>query len=241
MNARDALKKLKPLKANKPAKKTSTRRTTAKPALASELVAALERTWETIQRNHLGIPNAVLIVGSGTENPRRRKWGHFGADRWTDTNAEGKRPEVMIAGERLAHGAEAVLGTLLHEAAHGANAAANIKDTSRQGRFHNAAFKSAAEHLGLTVTQNETNGWSDTEPTPETLANYRAALADLRGALELHRQEEAEKPAKEKEPDRNGLKCQCDCGRIIRVARAVLEAGEITCSICDAPFQPVDA
>ena len=53
------------------------------------------------------------------------------------------RPEVFIATELLADGAADVFGVLLHEAAHAIAAARDIKDTSRQGRYHNAASNSS--------------------------------------------------------------------------------------------------
>ena len=59
------------------------------------------------------------------------------------------RPEVFITSELLADGAADVFGVLLHEAAHAIAAARGAKDTSRQGRYHNARFKLIAEEVGL--------------------------------------------------------------------------------------------
>lgn len=36
----------------------------------------------------------------------------------------------------------------------------------------------------------------------------------------------------------NGQSCTCECGRRIRVAPSVLEAGPITCGVCGSPFEP---
>ena len=57
----------------------------------------------------------------------------------------------MISGEGLRRTARDVLGVLLHEAAHALAAARGIKDTSRQGRYHNTQYKTLAEELGITV------------------------------------------------------------------------------------------
>src|SRR6266545_1119836 len=57
-------------------------------------------------------------------------------------------PDVVIitgGGEGLRRGARDVLATMLHEAGHGLAAARNLKDTSRQGRYHNAKYKALAE------------------------------------------------------------------------------------------------
>lgn len=69
-----------------------------------------------------------------------------------------------------------------------------------------------AEELGVTVTKDPGIGWS-----PTTLA-----------AATVERRQEAE-PA--------GV---CSCGRWIRVAPSVLEAGPITCGVCGADFEPED-
>ena len=83
---------------------------------ASLLVAALEHAWATIRARHPQVPEAVLVVASGSSG-RRLKWGHFAASRWQQ--AGNHHPEVLVGGEGLARGAREVLATLLHEAAHG--------------------------------------------------------------------------------------------------------------------------
>src|SRR6266700_2169878 len=102
---------------------------------ASVLVAALERAWTAIRARHPQVPEVVMAVASGSVGRRGElKLGHFADRRWTVTTAE--RPELFVGGEGLAAGAVEVLGTLLHEAAHGLAATRGIQDTSRQGRYH---------------------------------------------------------------------------------------------------------
>jgi hypothetical protein len=55
-----------------------------------------------------------------------------------------------------------VLGTLLHEAAHGLAHARKISDTSRQGRYHNRRYATLAGELGLDVAHLQPIGWSAT-------------------------------------------------------------------------------
>jgi hypothetical protein len=102
----------------------------------SRLVAALEAAWGAIGTHHPEVPDAVLVMASGSD-PRSRALtlGHFTAGRWHLPD-DTRRPEVLVSGEGLRRGAVDVLGTLLHEAAHGLAHARRIKDTSRQGRYH---------------------------------------------------------------------------------------------------------
>ena len=108
---------------------------------ASRLVAALERTWTAIRDRHPEVPEVVLVVAAGSDpRGKRLTLGHFAAGRWQlAISADGQsaeRAEVLVGGEGLRRGPVDVLGTLLHEAAHGLAHARGISDTSRQGRYH---------------------------------------------------------------------------------------------------------
>lgn len=217
---------------------------------ASTLVAALEDIWAQAQERHPEIPDVVLIVGQGTSrsNPGLVKLGHYAHGR-RDVAGDA-RPEVLVGGEGLQRGAADVLGTLLHEAAHGIAAATNVQDTSRGGRYHNARFKAIAESLGLTIERHPIIGWSLTSVPESTADAYD--LDGLDAALVLYRRAESAlggvlggKPGggtdgaavAGSEPKRRGnVKATCECDRAIRVAPTVLAAGPITCGVCNTPF-----
>ena len=151
-------------------------------ALSSPLVAALESAWSAIQARHSDLPDVVIVLASGSVGAPRGalKLGHFAAMRWTHADAaptaqEGARaalPEVFVGGEGLALGAVDVLGTLLHEATHALAHVRGIKDTSRQGRFHNRRFRDLASEIGLEVQQVPVIGWSDTHVPDTTRTEY---------------------------------------------------------------------
>ena len=154
--------------------------------------------------------------------------------RWHDDARQ--LPEVFIGGEGFARGPADVLGTLLHEAAHALADARGIKDTSRQGRWHNARFKTLATELGIEVTKDPRLGWSPTTLPEHTRSAYADTIDQLGRALRMHRSAEL--------TGGNGTKtktpppCVCDCGRRIRVAPTVIAAGPITCGVCGADFAP---
>lgn len=134
------------------------------------LVTALEAIWLAIQERHPDVPDVVLTLGAGSlgERAGQLRLGHFAADRWQHGEHE-RLPELFVGGEGLQRRPVEILGTLLHEAAHAVAHVRGIKDTSRQGRFHNTRFKALAEELGITVATTGNIGWSN-GIVPETIA-----------------------------------------------------------------------
>jgi hypothetical protein len=231
------------------------------PVRSAPIVAALERAWDAIRHRHAELPRVVMVVASGSDGAPAGwlKLGHFAAMRWQ--TGEGLLPEVFVGGEGLAAGPTAVLGTLLHEAAHAIAEVRGIKDTSRQGRYHNQRYADLARILGLDVTQVAPIGWSGTSVPEATAATYADTIKDLTEALTIFRHPESGQFAagdpsddtahggdrtRTRRPRRpgagssgNGLSCTCECGRRIRVAPSVLAAGEITCEICGTGFASI--
>jgi SprT-like family len=129
----------------------------------------LEATWMEIRRRNPDIPAVVIIIASGTHRKHPR-FGYHAPGRW---NVAGEqRTEIMISGEGLRRSPADVLATLLHEAAHALAHARGIKDTSRQGRYHNKHFKTCAEELGLATDHDDRNGWAASTITPAAQAAY---------------------------------------------------------------------
>jgi hypothetical protein len=200
----------------------------------AELVLALETSWAAIRANHTEVPAVVIIVGSGTAT-KHAKYGHFAPVRWQ--HGEQRLAEVLISGEGLKRPVEEVFTTLLHEAAHALADVREIKDTSRQGRWHNQKFAELAAELGLDATKDPRIGWSLCTLRKQTAATYSVVLADLKKALIAYRHPEAIGTGKEKNSN-NAVACACQCPRRIRVAKAVLAEGEITCGVCGSTFEP---
>lgn len=217
------------------------------PTITEQLVAALEAAWRAIRAQHPEVPGVVLTFGSGTLGKRGKgevTWGHFARGRWQLTEpGEGEAGEglheLFISGEGLRRGPADVLGTLLHEAAHGLAAVRSINDTSREGRYHNRKFKALGEELGLVITDAGTLGWSGTALAPNTEQRYAEQLAQLAAAMSVYRL--AEQPSMAgKSKARNLLVAECECPRKIRVARATLAEAPIVCGACDAEFTTED-
>jgi len=200
----------------------------------SRILAVLEDTWQAIRVSHPEIPLVVIIVASGTDGKQAR-YGHHAPGRWHVNHEE--RTEIMISGE--GRDARDVLGTLLHEAAHALAAARGIKDTSRQGRYHNTKFKTLAEELGINLTFDPAIGWSITTVPDRTAEAYADQMAALHAAMTLWRTDEMLAPAQRR--NTNLIAAICPCGRSIRAAASTLAEAPIICTACGEPFTPKNA
>lgn len=213
-------------------------KTTKVENVATELVRAIDVVWQGIRRRHTDVPDVMITVGSGTlgAKPGQARLGHFAAARW---QREGESlPELFVSGEGLQRGATDVLGTLLHEAAHGLASVREIKDTSRQGRYHNKRFKDLGAELGLELTEDPSIGWSITSVPAATAAEYAEELAALTAALVIYRHAEIRPTSKSKST--NLAVAVCLCPRKIRVAKSTLAEAPITCGKCGADFEAED-
>lgn len=159
----------------------------------SAVVKLMEEVWERIRDNHPELPAVVIVTGTGMIwGPQR--WGHFRANGWM-ARAEGENAatnlalgEMFMAGETMAKGARQVLQTMLHEAAHVLARVRDLKDTSRQGRWHNKVFRTLAEEMGLEhrkASADVQHGFSFVTLTAETEAKYADLLDELDREIRL--------------------------------------------------------
>jgi hypothetical protein len=220
------------------------------PATGSAIVSVLELVWAQIRSEHPELPEIVMVTGSAYVGPSR--WGHFRKSGWTEAGVDVERGEMFIAGECLAKGARFTLETILHEAAHVLAAVRDVKDTSRQGRWHNAQFRKFAEEMGLAYqgkAADKSRGFSDMLLTAETEERYARLTDELNRQITMMiklRGTESGNGEKITLPPAEGggaaggrikLTCACSDPRILRVSKKTAEAGLITCGVCFEGFE----
>jgi hypothetical protein len=258
--------------------------TTGTAATGSALISALERAWAAIRGRHPELPDVVVITGTGLRHAGSAnmdaRWGRFDAERWVQgrprpaaapTTKAGhdarldlgpnRKPELFVAGECFAEGAEHTLTTVLHEAAHALAYARQIQDTSRQGKYHNRRFVQLAAELGLAwpsgVKAHPVSGFSEVRVTDQARAAYAGTIADLEAAITLHpdslqrprlaggRASTGADPARDggaaeragaKTFNRAKLVCACYPERSIRVSPKQAARGPILCGACGKEF-----
>lgn len=203
-----------------------------------EIVKVIYVVWQAIQRRHPDVPDVAITLAAGADG-KKLKYGHFHANSWVRGKEMEMVHELFIGGEGLSRGAAELLGTLLHEAAHGVATTRKIQDTSRQGRFHNTKFKAIGEELGLELAQTGSIGWSDTSVPDATRTAYAREIKRLQAVLGIYRRIT---PRATKE--RNGgtkLTLKCECGRGFQISPSVAEQGPIWCHVCDTEFEEKEA
>lgn len=235
-------------------------------ATGSTMIAALEATYAAAQLKHPDLPDVVFITGTGL-TARGAKWGHYGAARWVEGSAAAptanRIPEIFIAGERLACGAAETLQTLLHEAVHALATVRNIKEVSRDNRYHNMKFVALSEELGLewpaAKKPHAQIGFSAVVLADSTAVEYADELAALDAAIVAHLDTfkgMSTGTGKDGDTDASGVpftqapkskrnndKATCGCAtpRIIRASATVLAGAAITCGDCNEAFMLRDA
>lgn len=226
----------------------------------SPAVAALERAWRMVQKKFPDAPPVTIVVKRDAQ-----AWGHTTVAKvWAPAKAKAKaadRFEIMISGENLTRGAEAVAATLLHEGAHARNLNRGILDVDTNGR-HNLKFKATAEEHGLSITQDGWHGWTITNWTPEGLKEWATLIKCIATGLaksaavapanmgHLGKTPPTKTPTPPTTPggvavvppkrgNRNLIKAVCMCGHSIRASQGVIDNAKPTCTACDSPFEAV--
>lgn len=207
--------------------------------ITTQIIDALNDAWIDIQARKAEVRPACIIIHREKAKTQR---GHYWQDQWNLTNTdisitktlEGtKIDEVYISSTILNDPATAVLETLIHEACHSLAVTRKIKDTSRNGRYHNKYFKLLAEEMGLIVTVSTSFGNITNDLTPVTKQSYKTTLTNLQEALQAYQT----LPNKPPQPTRM-IKLTCYCPRIIRASIKVIAEGPIACEICGEHFVP---
>ncbi len=132
--------------------------------------------------------------------------------------------EINICAEYLARPFTEICETLFHEMVHLYNLQIDVKDTSRNGWYHNKKFMIEAEKRGLNVEKDTKYGWAKTSLNPEA-----QALVDSLGGNDfmLYR---SSFPKICKNSKSSSRKYICpSCGLIIRATKEV----HVSCIDCN--------
>lgn len=201
-----------------------------------------------------------LLVLCGGTTRRVHGWFQAGAWRYGDQpvhevffNADWRDADPHISE------AEQVLVTIAHEAAHAYAQVHGIKDTSRDGRYHNRRFAEIVLAIGLQVEPDPVIGHRTPELSARGRIDYADLLAMLHDGLTLAREPRRTKVNLDRDGETGNVQlgdspepnpspskyvfasCRCQAGRgrsvTIRVATGSWRLGVIQCRACGAAFE----
>ncbi len=215
----------------------------------SGVVIALEHACATLRQHWPELPAVVITVFYDRHRSVR---GYFWDGQWR-SQADPFLPELHIDSTILSDPPEAILKTLVHEAAHALARARGIKETSREGRYHNQRYADLATEMGLVVVPDPKIGIRTPGLHPEWLAGPYAPLTQIIDAAsrKLWQEDRAAMIAVAGNgqngngsvigapgPKGRLIKAVCRCypPRIIRAARNTLQAAPIHCAACGGEF-----
>ena len=224
-----------------------------KPARAQEaisgVVIALEDSYAALRQRWPELPAVVITVFYDRHRSVR---GYFWDGQWR-SQADPFLPELHVDSTILSDPPAAILKTLVHEAAHALARARDIKDTSREGRYHNQRFAELAQEMGLLAEPDPKLGVRTPRLQPEWLAGAYGPLVQVIGAASRRLwQDDVVGTIRSGGNSQNGhggansasaskgrlmkAVCRCDPPRIIRAARNTLQAAPIHCAACGGEF-----
>ena len=112
------------------------------------------------------LPDLIVRIGGGGDaRGGALIRGTFHDGSWRSVNNNKPFGELMISGSLLALDARHIASTIMHECVHAVAAARGVRETSRNGRFHNTRFKAIAESMHLVVEKSQHDGWNVTRLT----------------------------------------------------------------------------
>ncbi len=175
------------------------------------------------------LPPFVLTLNPDTRNTA---YGWCWDGIWSVEETGQRFCEINICSQYLTRPFEEVAATVLHELVHLYANFKKIKDTSRNGKHHNRAYKELAERFGLTVEHSGGyHGWSKTRLNEETKALLsQFDHSSIRPICDTRNER---KKAKPKTPPKPSKTYKCPCGQSFRSTKVL----DIVCGKCNRKFE----
>lgn len=168
-----------------------------------ELYKAYNKLNERFYNNEL--PEVMIVI---FETAKQNAYGWFTPSKvWKDVDGTTEMHEIAMSAEYMNRDWIQVMQTLHHEMIHLYCHINNIKDTSRNGRYHNGKFKEQCEKHGFEykiTSPDKSIGWSRAELTEET---QRIIAEEFELNPEAFKLARAIAPKRERRKNRSKYEC----------------------------------
>lgn len=212
----------------------------AEPLSIKPSIAELERFFAFLnKRFNLQMPsNLIVTIQETKENTNGYFKGHKGFNKIWEClpfKQQDKTPINLITiSSHILQDTEQIYETATHEYAHFINHTKGIKDTSKNGRYHNKEFKRQAEQLLLHVEKFGSYGHAFTSTTPQFLEMLKEFKPNA-NAFKVF-QNKGQKTPKTKS---RLLLYECACNTKIRTAKNQDKPLFAICQYCNTEFSEV--
>jgi hypothetical protein len=205
---------------------------------------ALNDAWLAIRQQHPEVPQVTIAIA-------HRPWSRDGIHPPSCVIHWETEPVILADNDIIAQTPAQIMAWLLHLAAHGMAYKPGQKPPGRMGRYHSAAYRNAAERIGLDVKQDANLGYAETSMPRELAESYADQVKGIRAAKRKWEPIESSR-----QPGQNGVVLFCSCvddrtgnRRRIRVwpwerswrlaDGSVIESGQPPqCQDCGTVYQP---
>ena len=192
-------------------------------------VESLNKMFDRINAHYFG---GMLERPTITIQVDRRAYGNFTVDKVWNGSKESQTHEINVA-PNFKRNKYDLVGTLLHEMVHLYSAMNNVKDCSRQGRYHNRNFEKFASERGLIVDYGgDVVGWGITRPNDKLIEFIDSTKIEFRDCFRYVEEKERKEPKPRKK--KNRYKCPV-CELEIETS-AELDAVQLQCMLCNQPL-----
>ena len=205
------------------------------------IVGKLEKLFEILNESQFGSELEMPVISVSPDSTR----GAFGWctswKAWKDRSdmdvdmescsADSGYYEINITAEYLTRPMSDISGTMLHEMVHLYNIYHDIKDTTRNGTYHNKKFRDAALSFGLTCENDQKYGWCRTSLDEQT-SDYLISLGVFDWEFDIYR---SKLPASEEKKRKQSMrKYICpSCGLTVRATKKVY----VICGDCQEALE----
>lgn len=155
-------------------------------------------------------------------------------EKWFNNSDDSGNKQINLSAQHLNRTFYELVGTLLHEMCHQYADELGIKDTSRNGTWHNKNFKEIAERHGLVCTKAEKIGFSVTTLTEESKIKLREKYPE---GISILYHKTIETIQKEKRPSSTRKYVCPGCDDSVRATKDV----RIICGKCNKQMIKVQA
>ena len=193
-------------------------------------LSVLQKAYKAFNKKYFGNQLEPVVI---TIQSDMKAYGYYTTGKlWKTTDGEEKKDyhEINLSAETLKRHYYNTCATLLHEMVHHYCHVNGIKDTSRQGRYHNKDFKKIAEERGLIISYSSAIGWSVTEPSDGLKAYIDSLKLDFQ---KLYRDTPVKEPTETTKSKVFKYKCPV-CGMKVRTSK---EHAHIQCMDCGVTLE----